>query len=175
MSDFYQIKGTEDKFYNEFQRIYSISFPLYEQRNNNQQVKAFNSIQYKLLCMVENDILLSFISYWDFDQYVYIEHLAVNEKYRGQNVGVKTLLKFKDLVKKTIVLEIDPMIDEISTKRFYFYQKIGFKLNEYRHTHPPYNLINKPHDLLILNTGDMPLSQNLYDTFSKDLIDIVMK
>lgn len=174
MTSFYQIKNIEDKWYDDFYKIYSMSFPIYEQRDREQQIKAFNNEHYKLLCLIKDDLLLSFISCWDFDQYVYIEHLAVDKGYRGQNVGATTLSSFIDLVGKTIILEIDPIIDEISSKRLKFYQKIGFNKNEYKHTHPSYNKKYKPHELLILNTGETLLSENLYDTFNTDLCNIVM-
>ncbi len=34
-----------------------------------------------------------------------------------------------------VILEIDPIIDEISQKRWSFYQHCGFQQNEYIHAH----------------------------------------
>lgn len=175
MSCFYQIKSIGDKWYEEFSRIYSTSFPIYEQRNREQQIDAFNNKHYNLLCLIEDNVLLSFIAFWNFEVYTYIEHFAVNEKFRGRNLGTQTLSKFEELIGKTIILEIDPVIDDISAKRLLFYQNIGFKLCKQAHIHPPYNSSYKPHELLVLNTGDNPLTKDLYNTFNKDLIEVVMK
>lgn len=174
MSYFYQIRNTEDAWYNDFLRIYSISFPVYEQRNHKQQLYAFGDDRYNLYCLIEDEIMNSFISFWNFDNYVYIEHLAVNDKLRGKNIGTETLTRFIEEIKKTIILEIDPIIDNVSSKRLQFYQKIGFKENEYKHIHPAYNPQYKPHELIVLSTRSL-LTPEQYNIFKNNLEEIVMK
>jgi len=155
-----------------------MSFPVYEQRNEQQQISAFNDRHYNLYFLEGkdesgNDVMLSFIAFWDFKDYVYIEHFAVNDKYRGANIGTDTLIKFKETVKKNVVLEIDPVIDDVSSKRLEFYKRIGFGLCSYKHTHPAYDERYKPHELLVLSTEI--LSPDLYDNFNRDLSEIVMR
>ena len=178
MSYFNRIKSIEDEWYNEFYRIYSISFPVYEQRNKQQQISAFSDRRYNLYFLIgkdesDNEVMLSFIAFWDFEEYAYVEHFAVNDKYRGANIGTDTLMKFKETVKKNVVLEIDPVVDDVSSKRFEFYKKIGFGLCSYKHTHPAYYNHYEPHELLVLSTEI--LTQDLYNTFNKDLNETVMK
>ena len=174
MSYFHQIKNSKDKWYKEFLRIYSISFPVYELRNQEQQLYAFNNEHYHLFYLIENNTFNSFISFWNFDEYVYVEHLAVNDQLRGQNIGTSSLMKFQEEIKKTIILEIDPIIDEISAKRLLFYKKIGFNQCLYKHYHPAYDLSYSPHELLVLSTGSV-LTLQQYDIFRKDLGQIVMR
>lgn len=174
MNYFYSIKNIHDKWYKDFYEIYSKSFPVYEQRNAEQQIEAFNNKHYHLDCIIENDELLSFICFWNFEEYVYIEHFAVNDKYRGKNIGTCTLLKFIETVNKTVILEIDPVRDNISAKRLKFYEKIGFLSNPYKHFHPAYNANYKPHELLVLSSASL-LTSDLYDDFKDVLNKIVMK
>lgn len=176
MSHFYKIKDTNDSWYKDFEEIYSKSFPVYEQRSCEQQLYAFSNERYNLFCLINEDenILNSFVSFWEFDEYVYVEHLAVNERLRGNNIGTATLKLFNDEVRKTVILEIDPVIDEVSAKRLQFYQKLGFELNLYKHYHPAYNSSYAPHELLVLNTG-VKLTPALYNTFKGDLERVVMR
>lgn len=172
-NDFYRITDTNDRFFPAFESIYSQSFPVHEQRNREQQIAAFNDQRYHLIASIEQDELLSFIAYWDFDTYVYIEHLAVNSVMRGKNIGSVTLSRFAEYIQKTIILEIDPLIDEIANKRFRFYAKLGYKANEYPHRHPAYDLQFEPHELVVLSYTDL-LNEEEYNRFNHDLSVIVM-
>lgn len=174
MSYFYKIQNADDKWYNDFIKIYAVSFPVYEQRNHEQQLDAFRDERYNLFCQIGQEMVNSFISFWDFGEYVYIEHLAVNEKLRGKNIGTEMLTQFIEEINKTVILEIDPIIDEVSAKRLQFYQKIGFNMNEYKHVHPAYNPQYPPHQLLVLSTGNT-LTPQRYNIFKNDLEKIVMK
>lgn len=171
---FYRISGTEDVWYKPFYEIYAVSFPVYEQRNRNQQLTAFSDGHYNLLVQKEEELLSSFISYWEFDDYIYIEHLAVNPELRGQNIGSQTLTAFAETTDKTIILEIDPLRDEIARKRLRFYQNLGYQLNRYTHYHPPYNPEYPPHELLVLSFPEK-LSEEQYNRFAHDLNDIIMR
>lgn len=172
---FYRIFGTEDKCYESFAKIYTVSFPIFEQRDEEQQTAAFKDSRYHLLVTLENETVASFISYWDFETYVYIEHLAVNPSLRGKNIGSETLDAFAGFIGKTIILEIDPPVDNVSKKRLQFYERLGYKTNPYKHSHPAYKPQQyKPHELLVLSNPDS-LDEEGYNTFFRDLRDIVMK
>lgn len=49
-----EIKSFSDKLFVAFKDLYSISFPIFEQRTEAQQMKAFACPDYHLLCFVEN-------------------------------------------------------------------------------------------------------------------------
>mgnify|MGYP001028533630 CR=1 FL=1 len=171
---FHSIKDTEDKWYKSFLEIYTISFPVYEQRNPKQQKEAFSDSRYHLIAKIEEEKFISFIAYWEFENYIYIEHLAVNPELRGQNKGSELLKDFADIMSKTIILEIDPLTDEISRKRLVFYEKLGYKTNPYKHFHPPYDKSYTPHQLVVLSLNRQ-VDQKEYEQFHSDLSHIVMK
>ncbi len=67
---------------------------------------------------------------------------------------------------RQIILEIDPVIDEISRRRLHFYLRNGFVANEqYDYIHPPYKTGDKPYPLLLMSSG-APLSEPLYHLFT---------
>lgn len=168
------LKDCQDSWYYAFLKIYSVSFPVFEQRTVQQQCKAFMNSVYSLDCYIEQDCMVGFIAYWKFDTYIYVEHFAIHPDKRGQNRGSFIL---NDLINKTdrrIVLEIDPPVDEISRKRLQFYRSHGFSENPYEHFHPAYRKGIKDHLLVVLSTGGKMVKQE-YQRFSADLIQIIMK
>ena len=48
-----ETKSFSDKLFVAFKDLYSISFPIFEQRTEAQQMKAFTCLDYHLLCFVE--------------------------------------------------------------------------------------------------------------------------
>ena len=166
MITFHRIQSINDKWYSSFYSIYSVSFPIFEQRNQEQQEYAFTFDNYYLDCLTEGDKFLAFIAYWDFEEYIYIEHFAVNPDCRGKNIGSRTLQNLIDAKKKMILLEIDPLTTEIARKRFHFYKRLGFEANKYAHFHPPYNKEFPAHELIILSLAET-IDERLYNTFWK--------
>ncbi len=171
---FSEVTNINDTWYPSFYAIYSTAFPVHEQRNRQQQIEAFSSKNYHLDVWIENGKLQSFIAYWEFDTFIYIEHFAVDKELRGQHIGSKTLISFAGNKKKVIILEIDPLIDEISRKRFSFYEKTGFRLNPFKHFHPPYRKEYPPHELLVLSYPES-INEELYNEFYDKLSGTVMK
>ncbi|MCD7935389.1 MAG: GNAT family N-acetyltransferase [Tannerellaceae bacterium] len=168
-----KIQSCGDKWYEPFREIYTGSFPLHEQRTEEQQQKAFNDPHYFLEITVQNEQVLSFISYWEFPSYIYIEHLAVNPDCRGRQIGSRLLEDFTGAHSKTVLLEIDPLTTDIACKRLVFYDRNGFHKNEYAHFHPPYHREYPPHELIVLSHG-RALTPEEYTTFREDLEEIVM-
>lgn len=169
-----RIYDSNHKLYNDFKRLYSQSFPIFEQRTETQQEYAFNNENYHLIGYCSEGSFIEFISFWEFKDYLYIEHFAINNEIRGKGYGSTILNKFIKSTPKTILLEIDPIIDDISNARLRFYKRCGFWENPYSHTHPSYRDEYQPHHLIVLTTGKQ-LSEDEYQTFYKDLSVTVMK
>ncbi len=171
--DVVRITKTDDPYFDEFLSVYSISFPIFEQRVKEQHIYAFNQPNYNVNCYIENNSFIGFIVFWDFDSYIYIEHLAIHPDRRGQNYGSLVLNQFIEQNEKSIILEIDPLVDDISVKRYHFYKHLGFIKNNHKHTHPAYREGFQDHELIILSTQKV-LSKKEYEQFYSDLKNIVM-
>ncbi|WP_392564202.1 GNAT family N-acetyltransferase [Orbus wheelerorum] len=153
--------------------LYDSAFPEHEKR----RYQGRNSIQrlddYYLYYFSDNGAFIGFIGSWKIDDFFYIEHFAVLPTSRGQGYGQKVLKMFSWQV-KNIILEIDPVIDEISQKRLRFYQHCGFKENNYSHVHPSYHPQYEPHKLEILSFP-ISISRQTYQTFNQKLNQVVMQ
>lgn len=159
--------------YKAFQGLYACSFPLFEQRTEEQQRTAFDNPNYHLVAYEATGILVGFISYWEFYDYLYIEHFAINARMRGKGYGSDILRSFIRSTGKIVLLEIDPVTDSVSEARLRFYKKCGFHENPYSHKHPPYRAEYQPHPLVVLTT-QRTISEQEYQTFNRDLRAVVM-
>ena len=171
--DFIRICSKENKYFDEAMKIYESSFPIFEQRTIKDQIDVLENNMYYCSVVCEDDKLIGLIFYWKYENYTYIEHLAIATNLRGQNYGSKILKAFCEESKNTI-LEIDNPVDEISIKRLNFYTKLGFKLQKFNHVHPPYRKEYEGHNLKMMSFGK-DLSQEEYDKFNDFLKNEVMK
>lgn len=169
-----EIKSSEDERFEEFRRLYGSSFPIFEQRTESQQEYAFGCSQYHLSEYWDGDTFVGFISCWEFDSQIYIEHLAVDTTLRGKGYGSQVLDSFVASTQKTIILEIDPVVDDISKARLRFYERCGFHQNDYLHRHPAYRDGYQPHPLVVLSSGRR-ITPEEYSEFFRNLKEIVMK
>ncbi|MCD7978337.1 MAG: GNAT family N-acetyltransferase [Tannerellaceae bacterium] len=169
----YRLRDNKDPWFAKFMDIYRISFPFFEQRTLSQQEVAFADERYHLDLYIQGETCVAFIAYWEFPAYIYIEHLAVNPELRGQNMGSHILSNFAGQNAKTILLEIDPLVDDVSRKRFRFYEKLGYQMNTYRHFHPAYREGCPPHELIILSLHKT-LREEEFNQFTADLNEVVM-
>lgn len=81
---------------------------------------------------------IGLLSYWDFDDFYYAEHFAIEPTQRNGGYGKVVLQHLCQLLDKPIVLEVEEPDEEMARRRIGFYQRNGFVLwdNEYRQ--PPY-------------------------------------
>lgn len=168
-----QITDISSPLYTEFATLYSKSFPIFEQRTLEQQIAAFSSPNYHLDLFYDDDLFVGFFSYWKFEKYSYLEHFAVNDNHRGKGYGAILLQKLEDYLSHTVILEIDPIVDDISAARWRFYERCGFCRNSFKHIHPPYRDGYKGHSLIVLSSKE-PLKNEAYDLFWKELNEVVM-
>ena len=127
-----RVTNTEHKGWPAMWYLYQHSFPLSEQRTIQCQIEAMQDPQYHCYGLWEHDVFIGILMYWAWDNQQYIEHFAINPQLRGQGYGSIILKKLMDN-QHTIILEIDPPIDEISIKRLHFYEQLGFQMNPYQH------------------------------------------
>lgn len=103
-----------------------------------------------------------------------IEHLAICDDLRGKGYGGRLLNEFVEQQSKIVLLEIDPVVDELSKKRLRFYTHHVFYTNEYVHDHPAYRLKYPAHRLVVLSHSRR-FSPKEYTTFAYELQSVVMK
>ena len=149
--EFRKIDDYNSIYFKEVWNIYEFSFPSDERRELDQQKEIFKNNSYNFYVVFDSGKLIGLITCWDFPDFLYIEHLAVKESLRGQGLGKKVIKKILKKSNKEIFLEVDLPQADIAKRRITFYERLGFKLNEYKYIQPPYAPDKKPVDMLIMS------------------------
>lgn len=155
--------SSDDGMVREVLELYQSAFPIDERRD----VKSFmqilkEDIRFGLMACVgsESGCFYGFLSYWDFGEFCYIEHLAIVETYRGLGIGSAALSKFIDQVSSGIILEVEPPVDSITRRRVAFYESLGFELrSSFSYTQPPYSPQRNAVELKLMTYGEFAPQQ----------------
>ena len=171
--EFLQINKLDTHRWNKVWRLYEDSFPAAERRKEEDQLRACADERFFPLSAWNGRELVGLLFYWEWDSYRYLEHLAVNPELRGQSYGSQLLRHLQDS-EHTIILEIDPLVNELSVRRLQFYEKVGFTLTPYRFLHLAYRLEAEPVELLILSYPRM-ITRAEREDFLRFLSEVVAK
>lgn len=152
--EFIEIKETDKYRWEKVWKLYEESFPIAERRKEEDHLRAAADPQFFPLSAWDGNQLLGILFYWEWDSYRYLEYLAVNPHIRSRGYGSQLLRYLRDS-EHTIILEIDPLINELSVRRLQFYERAGFTLTPYRFMHLPYRREAQPQELLILSYPQM--------------------
>lgn len=170
--EFLRIDPQDTLRWNKVWDLYEESFPIAERRKIEDHIRANTNELFFPLSAWEGGELIGLLFYWEWDSYRYLEYLAVNPVFRSQGFGSQMLRWLRDS-EHTIILEIDPLINELSVRRLQFYEKAGFTLTPYRFVHLPYRLESEPQELLILSYPKM-ITKEQRDDFLKFVDETVI-
>src|SRR5690554_3594726 len=120
--EFLSIEAGDKERWEKVWELYEDSFPIAERRKVDDHLRACNDERFFPLSAWEGQQLIGLMFFWEWDSYRYLEHLAVNPELRGQGHGSQ-LLKYLRDSEHTIILEIDPLSNELSVRRLQFYER----------------------------------------------------
>jgi len=153
--------------------LYSISFPPHEQREGESQRKILRDEAYQFLLIYDEETFVGIILCWETEDFIYVEHFCILPEMRNRKYGQRALALLGQR-RKTVILEIDPPVDEVAIHRKGFYERCGFAENPYPHVHPPYHEGNAGHSLVIMSYPGR-ITQSRYDSFRQYLERRIMK
>ena len=103
---------------------------------------------------------LGLLTTWHFEEFIYIEHFAIDPNLRSQGYGTEAIKAFIKEQGKPIILEAEPPTDDITRRRIRFYERSGLTLYDFPYIQPAYTPTSNPVELRLmgtLNTNDTPL------------------
>jgi ribosomal protein S18 acetylase RimI-like enzyme len=171
--EFLKIDKLDTSRRNKVWNLYENSFPAAERRKEEDQLRALSDERFFPLSAWKGSELVGLLFYWEWDSYRYLEHLAVNPELRGQGYGSQLIRNLRDS-EHTIILEIDPLVNELSVRRLQFYERAGFTLTPYRFVHLSYRLNVEPIELLILSYPKM-ITREQHEDFLRFLSEVVAR
>lgn len=121
------------------QSTYTLSFPEIERRDFYLFCELLKTQPlFHLLVVLQKDQYVGFITYWQFEHFVYVEHFAIDAAFRNGGVGSKVMREALRLVDANVVLEVEEPVDELTQRRVRFYESLGFRLHGADYKQPPY-------------------------------------
>ena len=153
--------------------LYRASFPLHEQRESPSQEQILQDEAYFFYLIYDGEQFVGLLLCWETGQFIYVEHLCIRPELRCRHYGQRAL-EYLQQKGKTIILEIDPPVDDLSRRRMGFYERNHFNENAYAHIHPPYHRENVGHPLVILSYPNR-LTAGDYQQFFTYLKEHIMK
>ena len=170
---FERLTDCHDPRYEAARALYGKSFPRHEQREAASQAAILTHSDYRFNLIYDGDEFVGLLLCWETDNFIYVEHFCIELDKRGRRYGSHAL-ELLGAEGKTVILEIDPPVDEISIRRRGFYERAHFQANPYSHVHPAYHANCKEHELVIMS-APAPIDRAQYGAFNDYLRAVVMK
>lgn len=143
------------------QRFYMSSFPEDERRETTEWIRlSYTEPEFFNNVIISDGAIAGFISYWNFGEFVYVEHFAVDSAIRGKGIGGQAIDKLCEKAGKTVVLEVELPCDEISRKRIAFYERHGFSLCDRKYVQPPYDSSKKCLEMKLMWRGKKDINDD---------------
>ena len=135
-----RIRNTDHPDWPWLWHLYETSFPAGERRKLDGQEAVIDHPKYHFeLWRTDDGDPVGFTACWIYERFRFLEHFAVDPTQRGGGYGTKILTEWMHRPGPVILLEIDPLTDEISRRRHGFYKRLGYFDNPgIVHSHPSY-------------------------------------
>ncbi len=131
-------------------QLYEAAFPYAERRSLDCQRAAMANAAFHCLRLEQGGVFAGILFCWMSPAFIYVEHLAISPEMRGQGIGHQAL----ELICGQgipIILEIEPVDDAATERRWRFYRSAGFHRLPYHHLQPLYHNGDTPMVLELLS------------------------
>lgn len=141
-----RIRSAQDEGYAALLRLMEGSFPPEERRSEPQHRRALAEDDFHCLLLREEGQVAGLLTYWRHRDFAFVEHLAVNPEQRGRGLGhrIMHLLAEELCPGVPVILEIEPVCDEMTARRLRFYESCGFVRLPDAHVQLPYHAGGSP-------------------------------
>ncbi len=134
---------------------------LFEEAFPEQERPPFSSLRHRdagkfhFLVAENGDDPVGILTYWTFDDLVYVEHFAIDEELRNQGLGKAVFLNFLSQQTEQVVLEVELPNTEEADHRVEFYASIGFFSNPQPYIQPSYHNDDRSVPMLIMSKYEL--------------------
>lgn len=116
---------------------------------------------YSIDLAIINGRMTGFISYWNLQDFVFVEHFAIVPDSRNNGIGGEVMTVFLSNVNNPVVLEVELPSTILSERRIGFYQRLGFRLwDDIPYLQPSYHNEGNPIPMKLMSIGNIDLKRN---------------
>jgi GNAT superfamily N-acetyltransferase len=149
--------------------LYESAFPPDERRGLGRQNALFKRPEYAMLAALdEKNGLVGLLSVWEFQGFVFMEHLAVQGHMRGKGFGTEIINAYMSNCRKSVVLEVERPVTDLQKRRIAFFERLGFKLNQHDYIQPPYGPGKNPVPMRLMSYPGT-ISEKEFPLLRKDI------
>ena len=169
MIRFQRITTADADLYAYMEQLMTASFPSEEYRAL-KEMKRYTDIKPDFYnnIIFHNETPIGFLTYWDFNQFYYVEHFAIDPAQRNGGHGKNVLNHLCQLLNHPIVLEVETPDEEMAIRRINFYKRHGFALWEKPYLQPPYKPGDSYLPMLLMAFGKLECERD-FNTIKEKL------
>jgi len=126
--------------------IYEESFPIDARRPLSSHLQTQSDPRYTFTPLLgENRIVVGALGFWRFEEFTFIEHIAISSARRGCGIGTSTVKELQDAANLPLILETElPEMNIQAPKRICWYESLGFYSNHQDYYQPAYAMHQNP-------------------------------
>ncbi len=159
--------------FDEIFKIMDEAFPDSEMRSYDNQKKLLQNNRYHMYREYdETGAIIGFLAYWALNSCTFFEHLAVHSQVRGKGIGKSIISKKLNDVKLPVFLEVELPETDTAKRRIAFYERLGFKLNNFFYEQPALREHETSQQLLIMSYPDA-VSDEEFAKYKKEIYNNV--
>ena len=174
--NFERINSSSDMVSLEFIRtLFEEAFPPDERRAFDRLLSLTDTEKaFRLYRLSVGNRAVGMLSFWEWDDWLYVEHFAFERSQRGGGYGGRTLEHLIGVKQRPIVLEVEMPEDETSIRRIHFYERLGFRLwSAFSYIQPPYDASKRPLELRLMVHGGIEPTPEHFAAISERLYRVV--
>ena len=122
------------------ENLLTSAFPADERRELEQQREYVDgNPNFKVYATFDTEKFVGFFTLWTFEEFRFVEHLAIVPELRSKGYGSHILQYIKELSSTPLLLEIEIRDSKEQVSRRLFYEKNGFIVLSIPYFQPPYH------------------------------------
>lgn len=147
---------SDTALYRFMEELLTSAFPAGEYRDL-QQLRTLTdrSERFRNHVVLDGPTPVGLVSWWEFDAFRYVEHLAVAPTCRNAGYGHRIVERLCESSPMPVVLEVELPADELAARRIGFYRREGFVLWENDYVQPPYRPGDPPLPMYLMVHGPL--------------------
>jgi len=168
--------NTNSPHYDFVEKLLQSAFPQEERRDNRLQRKYTDTKENFHCNLIQTcqGTSIGVITYWDFTNFIYIEHLAIDKPLQGKGYGTQALQTLLEDSKLPTVVEVEIPIhlNDPAFHRIEFYKRVGFRIRRIPYKQPPYRIGDKWLPMKLMTLGKFTTMNKVIKTIYQEVYNI---